>query len=62
MIVDYRVWLKDRKNPKSRMQFIVGEFYVDDILERAHDLMLKHTDIDWICYRVDLISIVDFVL
>lgn len=62
MIVNYRVWLKDRENPKSRMQFITTEFHVTDMLETAHNIMLSHTDFDWICYRVDLVSISDFVL
>lgn len=31
MTVNYRVWLKDRENPKSKMQFIVTKFFVDDI-------------------------------
>ena len=62
MLVNYRIWLKDRENPQSRMQFIVGKPFVDDLLEEAHNLMLKHTDIDWICYRVDLVGIEDFVI
>lgn len=62
MIVHYRIWLKERDNNKSRMQFATVAFDVADILETAHTLMLKHTDDDWICYRVDLISITNFIL
>lgn len=60
MIVNYRVWLKDRENPKSKMQFIVTKFFVDDILEKAHELLLTESDFDWRCYRIDLVDIVDF--
>lgn len=60
MIVNYRIWLKDRENSKSRMQFIVTKFFVDDIVEKAHDLLLTESDFDWKCYRVDLVNIVDF--
>lgn len=62
MTVNYRVWLKDRENPKSKMQFIVTKFFVDDILEKAHDLLLTESDFDWICYRVDLVDISNFTL
>lgn len=62
MTVNFRVWLKDRENPKSRMQFIKSKFFVDDMLEAAHELMIEQTDMDWICYRVDLVSIEYFNL
>lgn len=62
MIVNYRVWLKDRENPKSRMQFCVVKFHVNDILEKAHDLIMENSDHEWECYRIDFISISDFVL
>lgn len=62
MIVNYRIWLKDRKYPKSRMQFIVTKFFVDDIIEKAHDLLMSESDSDWECYKVCLVSISDFVL
>lgn len=62
MTVNYRVWLKDRENPKSRMQFIKSEYFVEDMLETAHDLMLSETDCDFICYRIDLVEIVYFNL
>lgn len=62
MTVDYRVWLKDRKNPKSRLQFIKTKYFVKDLLETAHDLMMQQTDYDYICYRVDLVEITDFIM
>ena len=62
MLVNFRVWLKERENPKSRMQFITSKFFVNDILEAAHNLMIEHTDADWICYRVNLVSIEYFNL
>lgn len=62
MTVHFRVWLKERENPKSRMQFIISRFFVEDMLEAAHELMIEQTDTDWICYRVDLVSIEYFNL
>lgn len=62
MTVNYRIWLKDRENPKSKIQFIVTEFFVNDIFETAHDLLLTESDFDWICYRVDFVNIADFTL
>lgn len=62
MTVDFRVWLKGREKPKSRMQLIISKHFVDDVLEAAHNLMIEQTDADWICYRVDLVSIEYFDL
>lgn len=62
MTVNFRVWLKDRENPKRRMQFIISKFFVDDMLEAAHELMIEQTDMEWICYRVNLVSIEYFNL
>lgn len=59
MTVNYTIWFKDRKTRK-RAALHVTEFYVTDILETAHDLLLCHTDDDYICYRVDLNSITNF--
>lgn len=61
MTVDYRVWFKDRENHKSRLQLIITVFGVEDLMLSAHDLMIKQSDYDWECYRVDLVSIEDFV-
>lgn len=61
MTVNYRIWLKNRENTKSRMQIVVTEFHVDDMWEKAHELLLTETDMDWICYRIDLVNIADFV-
>lgn len=60
MTVDYRVWFKDRENSKNIFQFITTVFYVEDLMMSAHDLMMKESDYDWECYRVDLVSIEDF--
>ena len=59
MTVNYTIWFKDRETRK-RAALYVTEFHVTDILETAHDLLLRHTDNEYICYRVDLNSIVNF--
>lgn len=61
MTVVYRIWLKDRENPKSRLQLIHPKWHVEDMLETAHELMMSETDYDYICYRVDLVEISDFI-
>lgn len=58
MFVNYVVWLKDRETGKRSC---FGTWAItEDIIEAAHDLMLQHTDIDYVCYRVDFKSIEDF--
>lgn len=61
MCVYYRLWFKDRET-KKRSQIIKAEFWVDDILMRAHDLLLSESDHEFECYRVDLVEISDFTL
>lgn len=55
MIVNYRVWLRDRETNK-RSCFVTSVF-TNDIIESAHTLMLLETDKEYSCYRVDFINI-----
>ncbi len=60
MTVEYRVWLKERENLKSKMQFVKTVFNVQDLIESAHDLMIKESDDEWECYKTDLVDIISF--
>lgn len=60
MVVEYRVWLKERENLKSRMQFVKTVFDVQDLIESAHNLMMKESDDEWECYKIDLVDIISF--
>ena len=59
MTVNYTIWFKDRETRKCAALHVT-EFHVTDILETAHDLLLSHTDNEYICYRVDLNSMANF--
>lgn len=61
MVVEYRVWLKERENLKSRMQFVKTVFNVQDLIESAHNLMMEESDNEWECYRIDLVDIISFI-
>ena len=60
MTIEYRIWLKERENLRSRMQIPKTVFNVEDIMESAHDLLCKESDAEWECYRIDLIEIISF--
>lgn len=60
MVVEYRVWLKERENLKSRMQFVKTVFDVQDLIESAHDLLIEESDDEWECYKIDLVDIISF--
>lgn len=60
MTVWYKYWLKDRTNSKSRLQLDTVKYNVTDMLETALSIMIQKSDIDYECYRVDLLEISDF--
>lgn len=60
MTVWYRFWLKDRENPKSRIQLATIKYGVIDLWETAFDIVIEKSDMDYECYRVDLIEISEF--
>lgn len=60
MIVEYTIYLKERDNVLKRMSLSVCAFNVNDILESALDLMIEYTDSEYICYKINLGSIVSF--
>lgn len=60
MTVWYKYWLKDRINSKSRLQLDTVKYNVTDMLETALSIMIQKSDIDYECYRVDLLEISDF--
>lgn len=60
MTVWYKYWLKDRTNSKSRLQLNIVKYNVTDMLETALSIMIQESDIDYECYRVDLLEISDF--
>lgn len=59
MIVSYTLFLKDRESKKFS-SFSICQFNVIDILESGLDLMIEHTDSEYICCRVRFNSIEDF--
>lgn len=60
MTVWYKYWLKDRTNSKFRLQLNTVKYDVTDMLETALSIMIQESDIDYECYRVDLLEIFDF--
>ncbi|MBO5932212.1 MAG: hypothetical protein J6Q19_00605 [Bacteroidaceae bacterium] len=56
----YRIWLRDRETRKLSC-FVVGSL-VHDIVEGGLNLMIEHSDNEYVCVRVDFICIVYFQL
>lgn len=57
LVVNYRVWLRERENPKNIMQFATTETFVESIEEGALRAMHAVSDNEWECFKVDLLSI-----
>lgn len=53
----FRIWLRERENTKSIMQFIKFVIDFNDIWETMHELLMSQSDDVWRCYRVDFIEI-----
>ena len=53
----FRVWLRERKNTKSIMQFMKFVIDFNDIWETMHELLMSQSDDVWRCYHVDFIEI-----
>lgn len=53
----FRIWLRERENTKSIMQFIKFVIDFNDIWETMHELLISQSDDVWRCYRVDFIEI-----
>ena len=51
----YRIWLRDREL-NTYSCFTVGTL-AHDIYDRALELMIEHTDTEYVCFRVDFIEI-----
>lgn len=60
LIVTYRVWLRERENPKNIMQFATTVYFVESLQDGALRAMIKSSDNEWECFRVDLITIDHF--
>lgn len=57
LVVNYRVWLRERANPKNIMQFTTTETWVESIEEGALRAMQTSSDDEWECFKVDFLSI-----
>lgn len=57
LVVFYRVWLRDRENPKNILQYSKPVFNVESIEEGALRTMQTTSDAEWECYEVDLVEI-----
>lgn len=57
LAVTYRVWLRERENPKNIMQFATTEFFVESLQDGALQATIHSSDTEWECYRVDLLTI-----
>lgn len=53
----FRIWLRERENTKSIMQFMKFVIDFNDIWETMHELLISQSDDVWRCYRVDFIEI-----
>lgn len=54
-LATFRVWLRDREL-KTVSCFTVGTI-AHDLWECSLDLMIDHTDKEYICYRIDFVCI-----
>lgn len=61
MTVWYRFWMKDRENSKNRFQLATIKYGVTDLWETALSIVIEESDMDFECYRVDLIEISEFI-
>lgn len=61
MVVEYKLYLKDRYVKSSYIKLFVYAIDVDDIYETAIDLMLEYTDNDYVCNNVQLTEIISFM-
>ena len=56
-LVYYRLWMRERANPKNIMQYVSSEMFVMSIEEGALRSMQAASDAEWECYKVDLVEI-----
>ena len=56
-IVTYRVWLRERENHKNIMQYATVQYFVESLQDGALQAMIKASDSEWECFRVDLLTI-----
>lgn len=59
-LATFRVWLRDREL-KTVSCFHVGTI-AHDLWERGMELMIEHTDKEYVCFRVDFICIEYFTV
>lgn len=57
LCVNYRVWMRERNNPKNIHQFETCETCVESIEEGALRAMQSSSDDEWECFKVDFLRI-----